>query len=173
MRRRITAVLAGLVLVPQLFAGCKSATEPEWSDDSFSKWVGTWVGTDAARQIGLQIGRGSSYQQCDIFSGCHDFSDLYYTATFSDASGNSGSAAAIIKTNNLYGGGTDSLEFDLLIKEVTGTPGLALVVYTFRGSIQVSGQATGSVVVKRFKEVDRYNYSPISTELFAMTLRRQ
>ena len=52
---------------------------------------------------------------------------------------------------------SDDLEFDLLIKEVTGSPGVALVVYTYRGSILNGGEATGSVVLKRFSEVARYN----------------
>ena len=133
MRRRISAVLVALIMVPQVLAGCKNATEPEWSDDDFSKWVGTWVGTGAAHQISVQVRRGDSYRHCVGFY-CHDYSDLYYTATFSDAvTGYSGSAEAKIRTADLYGL-SDDLEFDLLIKEVTGSPGVALVVYTYRGS---------------------------------------
>ena len=172
MRRRISAVLVGLLLVPQMMAGCKNATEPEWGDDRFSGWVGTWVGTDARHQISLQVRRGSSYQKCDMFSGCHDYADVYYTATFSDAvTKYSGSASAIIRTDDPYAL-ADDLEFDLLIKEVTDSPGVALVVYTYRGRLQGSGEATGNVVLNRFSEVARYS-SPSSTETFETTLRKQ
>jgi hypothetical protein len=171
MRRRISAALVGLILVPQLMTGCKNATEPEWSDDGYSRWVGSWVGTSAAHQISVQVRRGDSYRACVGFY-CHDYSDLYYTATFSDAvTGYSGGATAIIRTADRYGL-SDDLEFDLLIKEVTGSPGVALVVYTYRGTLQGAGLSTGNVVLNRFSEVARYS-QPISTESFEMTLRKQ
>jgi hypothetical protein len=114
---------------------------------------------------------GDSYRACVGFY-CQDYSDLHYTATFSDAvTGYSGSAAAVIRTADLYGQ-ADELEFDLLIKEVTGSPGVALVVYTYRARLQGAGEATGSVVLKRFNEVARYN-DPISIETSEMTLRKQ
>ena len=170
MRRKLAALLVGLLLVPPVMAGCSSATEPSF-DDEYQAWVGTWVGTDPRLQINLQIRRGDPYRDCSFYS-CREYSDLYTTTTLTDAkAGYSATGTWMVKTNGLFGPAPE-IWLILLDREVTDTPGVGRVIYTFRGTLEGSQQTTGSIDVSQYASTLN-DGGPISTETLAVTLRKQ
>ena len=75
------------------------------------------------------------------------------------------------ETSGTFGAYVDRIMLTLIDREVTDTPGIGRVIYSFEGSLQGSQQATGNVVVNRF--ASNSCCTPISTESFPVTLRRQ
>jgi len=167
------------IVIVTVLTGCGSATEPRNTEPSseYSGWVGTWVGTNGAQHINLQIQRGIAHETCWDLGRCADFSDLHYTVTFSDASaGYSRTTTSVFETNPisvfLWDLAPGEVLFDLFSADVIGRPGVTWAWYTYKGKLQGSTEASGNVVVGLMGPGSSL-VSPLSTELSAMTLHKQ
>ena len=173
MSRNFAVLLVGLLLVPQLTTGCRSATEPSSTDaplayDAYAGWVGSWLGTDTRHQVSVLIWAGLIHDVC-VGGPCWKGRDLEYSANITDAAnGSSATYRSTFDTEFPLDGFEIVLGSRFETDEVRGS---VLTHTTFKGTLQGTRDATGTVVVKR--RLGSSPYTEISTDTFALTLRKQ